>query len=218
MNSQPQAAVFLLISIRRGQLRVWIDCARRAEIDRRMRLRINQLRETDPITGLVFLHKRQSGSKMRQLERRANEKRRPKAAPMSSDREPDLLDLGFLEFDVLLDDRVVFAERHFFGLRAAVLARHVEEAGIGCRQKLDLEFCSLGHLFCPLDYLEFLPPWHGKNPEAENLPRHIKNIARKSSAGSCQGKIQVDGNSRRRREVGRYQSRRSTRRDAATVM
>src|SRR5690606_38173630 len=64
------------------------------------------------------------------------------------DRTPEtrsLLDLGFLELDVLLDDGVVFAERQLVGLRAAVLARHVEIAGIGGRQKLDLEFCSLGH-------------------------------------------------------------------------
>src|SRR5690606_16323198 len=73
-------------------------------------------------------------------------KRRPKAAASALVGQ-GLLDLGFLEFDVLLGNRIVFAERQLFGLRAAVLARHVEEAGIGGRQKLDLEFCSLGHLF-----------------------------------------------------------------------
>src|SRR5690606_16933736 len=109
----------------------------------------------------------------------SNEKRRPEAAFRYSPANPILLDLGFLELDVLLGDRVVLAERQLVGLRAAVLARHVEETGIGGRQKLDLEFCSLGHLFRPLDCLEFAPPLArpspDSDPDAENLARHIKN-------------------------------------------
>src|SRR5690606_3747138 len=46
---------------------------------------------------------------------------------------------------MLLGDRVVFAERHLLGLRAAVFARHVEEARVGGGKKLDLDVGGLGH-------------------------------------------------------------------------
>jgi len=63
--------------------------------------------------------------------------------------KPRLLDLGFLEFDVLLGDRVVLAERQLVGLGTAVLAGHVEETGVGGRQKLDLDVCGFGHGISP---------------------------------------------------------------------
>jgi hypothetical protein len=64
-----------------------------------------------------------------------------------------LLDLGFLEFNVLACDRVVLAERHLLRLGTAVLARNVEETGVSGRQKLDLDIRSLGHFqFTCSDY------------------------------------------------------------------
>jgi hypothetical protein len=74
-----------------------------------------------------------------------------------------LLDLGFLELDVLLGDRIVFAERQLFRLGAAVLAGHVEEAGVGSRQKLDLDVCGFGHGVRPSVVVRFAPLEHGKN-------------------------------------------------------
>ena len=56
-----------------------------------------------------------------------------------------LLDLGFLERDVLANDRVVFAHFHFGGLGARILFRHVEEPGIGSRYEFDLDGIGLSH-------------------------------------------------------------------------
>ena len=42
-----------------------------------------------------------------------------------------LLDLRFLELDVLARDGVVLAEAHLLGLVARILLGHVEEAGVG---------------------------------------------------------------------------------------
>jgi hypothetical protein len=56
-----------------------------------------------------------------------------------------LLDLSLFELDVLLGDWVVFAKRQLLGLCAAVLAGHVEEAGVGARQELDLDVGGFGH-------------------------------------------------------------------------
>ena len=67
--------------------------------------------------------------------------------------ETRLLDLGFLEFNVLACNRVVLAERHLLRLGTAVLARNVEETGVSGRQKLDLDIRSLGHFqFTCSDY------------------------------------------------------------------
>jgi hypothetical protein len=56
-----------------------------------------------------------------------------------------LLDLGFLEIDVLPRNRVVLAERQLVGLGTAVLAGDVEEARVGRGQKLDLDVCGFCH-------------------------------------------------------------------------
>src|SRR5271163_944804 len=58
--------------------------------------------------------------------------RRP-AAPLTS-RKLDLLDLRFLELDVLTGDRIIFLERELLGLGAGVLLGDVEIAGVGGRQ------------------------------------------------------------------------------------
>jgi hypothetical protein len=69
----------------------------------------------------------------------------PEGGILNMRENPGLLDLGFLEFNVLAYDRVVLAERELLCLRTAVLARNVEETGVSGRQKLDLDICSLSH-------------------------------------------------------------------------
>src|SRR4249920_1086619 len=55
------------------------------------------------------------------------------------------LDLGFLELDVLAHDRVIFAEGHLLGDVPRILLGHVEEAGVGGADELDLDRGRLGH-------------------------------------------------------------------------
>src|SRR3954470_22680052 len=54
-------------------------------------------------------------------------------------------DLRFLELDVLARDRVVFAEGHLLGDVPRILLGHVEEAGVGGADELDLDRGRLGH-------------------------------------------------------------------------
>src|SRR5688572_3110705 len=56
-----------------------------------------------------------------------------------------LLNLRFLEVDMLAHDRVVLAHGHLLGLVARVLFGHIEEAGVGGADELDLDGCRLGH-------------------------------------------------------------------------
>src|SRR3981189_1475904 len=56
-----------------------------------------------------------------------------------------LLDLRFLEDDVLARDRVVLLELELLGLGARVLLGHVVEAGIGAGYHLDQDRGRLGH-------------------------------------------------------------------------
>src|SRR3954470_22216455 len=60
-----------------------------------------------------------------------------------------LLDLGFLEVDVLAHDRVVLLEAQLLGLGARVLLRHIEEARVCGADELDLDGCRLGHRRVP---------------------------------------------------------------------
>src|SRR5690606_34906998 len=60
-----------------------------------------------------------------------------------------LLDLAFLELDVLLRNRVVLAEGQLLGLVPRVLLGHVEEAGVGGRVEPDLDRCGLRHRLIP---------------------------------------------------------------------
>ena len=57
----------------------------------------------------------------------------------------NLLDLRFLELDVLLRNRVILGFLHLVRHRTAVLRRDVEETSVGRRQQLDLDCGSLGH-------------------------------------------------------------------------
>ena len=60
-------------------------------------------------------------------------------------RDQILLDLGFLELDVLLHDGIVLLEGELLGLGASVLLRDIEIARVSGRQELDLDHCGLGH-------------------------------------------------------------------------
>ena len=60
-----------------------------------------------------------------------------------------LLDLGFLKFDVLAHDRIVFFESELLSLGAGILLCDIEEAGVGSRQKFNLERGGLGHFDDP---------------------------------------------------------------------
>src|SRR5687767_776873 len=61
-----------------------------------------------------------------------------------------LLDLRFLELDVLARDRVVLLEDHLLGLVARIFLGHVEKAGVSRADELDLDSCRLGHREFPL--------------------------------------------------------------------
>src|SRR5262249_7915371 len=60
-------------------------------------------------------------------------------------RAAGLLDLGFLEDDVLARDRVVLLELELFSRGARVLARDVVVAGVGRTHELDHDRRLLGH-------------------------------------------------------------------------
>jgi hypothetical protein len=56
-----------------------------------------------------------------------------------------LLDLGFLKFDMLFGNRIIFLEGELFRLGAGVLLANVEIAGVSGRKQLDFNAGSLGH-------------------------------------------------------------------------
>jgi hypothetical protein len=66
------------------------------------------------------------------------------AAP-SHIQDQELLDLGFLEFDVLLGDRIILGLRHLVRHGTAVLRGDVEETCVSRRQQLDLDGRSFRH-------------------------------------------------------------------------
>lgn len=72
-------------------------------------------------------------------------KSRPKAACKGFKSKPILLDLGFLEFDMLFGNRIIFALRDLVGHRARIFLGHVEKARIGGRKQLDLDCCGFSH-------------------------------------------------------------------------
>src|SRR5690242_14454164 len=71
-----------------------------------------------------------------------------KARPRLEGRS-ELLDLGFLELDVLASARVVLLEAQLLGLGPRILLRDVEEASVGGADELDLDGCRLGHRKSP---------------------------------------------------------------------
>src|SRR3954451_13152760 len=58
---------------------------------------------------------------------------------------PRLLDLGFLELDMLLRDGIVLLHRELVGHGARILLRHVEIARIGSRDELHFDGGGFGH-------------------------------------------------------------------------
>jgi hypothetical protein len=60
-----------------------------------------------------------------------------------------LLDLGFLERDVLARDGIIFLERKLVSLGARVFLSHIEITGIGGRLELDLDHIAFGHAKSP---------------------------------------------------------------------
>src|SRR5689334_790241 len=66
-------------------------------------------------------------------------------------RIPGLLDLGFLELDVLARHRVILLEGELVGLGARVLLGDVEVARVSRRLQLDLDYIALGHNKSPRD-------------------------------------------------------------------
>ena len=56
-----------------------------------------------------------------------------------------LFDLGFLEFDVLARDRIVFFEDELLGLGPRILLRHIIEAGARGAHELDFLRDGFGH-------------------------------------------------------------------------
>src|SRR6476659_9582872 len=67
----------------------------------------------------------------------------------AADAPPVLLDLRFLELDVLARTRVVLLEAQLLGLGAGVLLRDVKEARVRGAEELDLDGCRLGHRTVP---------------------------------------------------------------------
>src|SRR5687768_14343211 len=62
-----------------------------------------------------------------------------------------LLDLGFLELDMLAHDGIVLAEGELLGLGARILLRDVEETRVRRADELDLDSGRLGHDPKPLN-------------------------------------------------------------------
>lgn len=49
----------------------------------------------------------------------------------------ELLNLGFLKFDVLSSNGIIFPHAHLFSLIARILLGDIEETGAGCRKQFD---------------------------------------------------------------------------------
>jgi hypothetical protein len=60
-------------------------------------------------------------------------------------RKPILLDLGFLEFNMLAHNRIILGEAELLGLGARILLGHIEIAGVSSGLQLDLDNIALGH-------------------------------------------------------------------------
>lgn len=79
-----------------------------------------------------------------------NKKGRSKGRPVLNIKVNQLLDFGFLEFYVLLCNRIVLTLDHFLGHRAAVFLGNIEETGVCCALKLDLDRGGLCHCLNPV--------------------------------------------------------------------
>ena len=61
-----------------------------------------------------------------------------------------LLDLHFLEINMLAYYWIVLTLEHLFRVGTAVLCRYIEETSISCRNQLDFDGRCLGHFICPV--------------------------------------------------------------------
>jgi hypothetical protein len=96
----------------------------------------------------LYFHDREAcGSEERRVASflQHKQKTRPLGALFAGEPIKTLLDLGFLEFNVLAYNRVILRLRHLVRERTAVLGGDVEGTGVGCRQQLDLDCCSFRH-------------------------------------------------------------------------
>src|SRR5262249_43087767 len=85
-----------------------------------------------------------------------------------------LLDLRFLELDVLARHRVVLLHRQLLGLGPSVLFGDVEIAGVGARDELDLDGRGLRHGCAPND-----------GPSNDGRPREARPKSRRTLAGKA---------------------------------
>lgn len=58
-----------------------------------------------------------------------------------------LLDFGFLELDMLPDNRIIFTEFQLLGCFARIFLGHIKIAGVRCAEQLDQNGGRLGHLY-----------------------------------------------------------------------
>src|SRR4051812_10398148 len=113
------------------------------------------------------------GARMRQA---AESKRDPKAPFKSASGDPQsLLDLGFLELDVLARHRVVLLLDQLVGHGARVLLGDVVEAGVRRRHELDLDGDRFGHV----ENLKFRESGAGPS-SGRQFGRKLAAIRRKS--------------------------------------
>lgn len=77
---------------------------------------------------------------------RLNQTRDQHHAKLKS-KAPILLDLRFLELDMLAHDGIIFFERQLFGLRARIFLGDIEKASVRRAGELDLDGGWLSH--CP---------------------------------------------------------------------
>ena len=96
-------------------------------------------------------------------------------------REGCLLDLRFLEIDMLAHNGIIFAEGELFGLRARVLFRGVIEPGVRSADQLDLDGCWLRHDLSPFLAFRELEGFAGLGL-AVFLPLNSAAIAREEAS------------------------------------
>ena len=78
-----------------------------------------------------------------------NEKDRARGAALVTKKQDRLLDLAFLVFDMLADNRVVFTHHHLFSHRTGVFLGHIEMASISGRIQTNFHRCRFRHWSSP---------------------------------------------------------------------
>lgn len=88
-----------------------------------------------------------------------------------------LLDFGFLELDMLLGNRVIFALHHFLGHGAAVFLGYIKETGVSRALQLDLDGCGFCHWSGPVIEKKRIRPLACGPKLAENYSSTVKSQA-----------------------------------------